>query len=205
VKLWKSRCESKLDEKGVALAVKKAAEEIMEKETHPPRLDFLTQGFKNKTFSLGPETKDKVIVGRSGLADLTIDNPMVSNFHCVIERIEEHLYEIKDTNSTNGTYVNGTKIGLEPKEFVNGDVIKLGNVEMIYFDEEVKKTSRETKAVINITEDTDCAVPDIKNMSPFYKSQDKPIVSIVIYAVIGALVIIAVIGIVILAHCLLTS
>ncbi len=60
--------------------------------------------------------------------DCVIDNRAVSRFHAKLEKEEEHFYLI-DLNSTNGTFLNGTRlIANQKKEIVIGDYITFADV-----------------------------------------------------------------------------
>jgi hypothetical protein len=68
---------------------------------------------------------DNVTIGREGDVPLTGDS--VSGRHAVI-RIDEMKFELADLNSTNGTFVNGSRIS---KQFLkSGDVVRCGKVEL---------------------------------------------------------------------------
>jgi pSer/pThr/pTyr-binding forkhead associated (FHA) protein len=47
------------------------------------------------------------VVGRKG-ADLALDDPEISRHHCVIE-VREHNVNLKDLDSTNGTFLEGER------------------------------------------------------------------------------------------------
>lgn len=61
-------------------------------------------------------------IGRSKDNDIQIDNPGVSSHHAKIVRAGER-YFIEDTNSTNGTNVNGEPVSRKQLEF--GDMISI--------------------------------------------------------------------------------
>ncbi|MDZ4817252.1 MAG: FHA domain-containing protein [Verrucomicrobiota bacterium] len=64
--------------------------------------------------------------GRSIEADVPIDDPSVSLIHCAI-RLWDDVLIIKDTSSTNGTFVNGKKID-KAAIIKTGDQIRIGNI-----------------------------------------------------------------------------
>ena len=82
--------------------------------------------------SSGKETEiasDFFILGRSAAkSNHVINNPLVSSAHAQIIKKEGNLF-IKDLNSSNHTYVNGTQIGNEAVMLHNGDVIRLAKEE----------------------------------------------------------------------------
>jgi len=55
----------------------------------------------------------------------------VSDKHALISIIQGDYY-IRDLGSTNGTYVNGDKIGNNNRRLVDGDIIKTGFVDFKY-------------------------------------------------------------------------
>jgi pSer/pThr/pTyr-binding forkhead associated (FHA) protein len=56
-----------------------------------------------------PVTKDRVVIGRK-TGDLILNDPEVSGSHAALE-IAGTAYLVRDLQSTNGTYVNGEKVG----------------------------------------------------------------------------------------------
>ena len=53
--------------------------------------------------------------------------------HAVFKK-EEETYTISDNNSTNGTFVNGERIGAEPCALKTGDLIKIGQLIFIFVE-----------------------------------------------------------------------
>ena len=65
------------------------------------------------------------IFGRSEICDITIQDPVLSRQHFVIEDVEEGL-AVCDLETTNGTYINGVRI--QSKSFLdNHSTISVGN------------------------------------------------------------------------------
>ena len=67
-----------------------------------------------------------VKIGRSSSNDVNIDDPNVSRAHCQIIHNDYGDYILIDTNSTNGTFVNGTKRHGEVRLNPN-DIVRSGN------------------------------------------------------------------------------
>lgn len=67
-----------------------------------------------------------VKIGRSSTNDVNVDDPNVSREHCQIIQDDYGNYTIIDTNSLNGTFVNGTKRHGEVKLNPN-DIVRIGN------------------------------------------------------------------------------
>jgi pSer/pThr/pTyr-binding forkhead associated (FHA) protein len=69
-------------------------------------------------------TAKPLVLGRSAKADLTISDDMISGQHLKITLKKNKELTVTDLGSTNGTYLNGSKIDFT-KVYV-GDVISLG-------------------------------------------------------------------------------
>lgn len=67
-------------------------------------------------------------IGRAGRADFVVDAGMVSRFHCRLTAGIAEL-EVVDLDSTNGTFVNGTRI--ERASLKDGDRLGIGRVELM--------------------------------------------------------------------------
>jgi pSer/pThr/pTyr-binding forkhead associated (FHA) protein len=66
-------------------------------------------------------------VGRAPAADLILDAALVSRLHCRLEAGADSL-EVVDLQSTNGTYVNDTRV--ERGTLAIGDRLRVGRVEL---------------------------------------------------------------------------
>ena len=77
-----------------------------------------------------PIEGERLLIGRSGDAQIHIDDATVSGKHAVVEGVKSKTvdsafdYFIQDLGSTNGTHVGGKKVRRE--KLLNGDVIKIG-------------------------------------------------------------------------------
>ncbi len=79
-----------------------------------------------------PLDKPQVTIGRKMDNDVVIDNLAVSGHHSrVVE--ENGTYFIEDTGSTNGTFLNETKIAKQRLQ--SGDQIRVGKHILVYEDE----------------------------------------------------------------------
>ncbi len=88
------------------------------------KIVVLSEGFTGLTCEL---KADKTTVGRLEDNSFQIPEPSVSSHHCELTRRGADLL-VKDLNSTNGTFINGEKVGeavLKP-----GQILRLGQVEM---------------------------------------------------------------------------
>ena len=66
-------------------------------------------------------------IGRSGEADLRIEDRYASGLHARIFSREGHAY-VEDMNSTNGTLLNDAELHGEA-ELIDGDVVRIGDTE----------------------------------------------------------------------------
>jgi pSer/pThr/pTyr-binding forkhead associated (FHA) protein len=67
-------------------------------------------------------------VGRAPRADFIVDAALVSRLHCRITAGDEAL-EVVDLRSTNGTFVNDTRV--QRAQVKSGDRLRIGRVELI--------------------------------------------------------------------------
>jgi len=75
----------------------------------------------NKSFTL---SKQEIILGRDANSDIVINVAEVSRRHTRL-RLESNKYIIEDLGSTNGTFVNGSRL-TGPVTLRPGDVVQLG-------------------------------------------------------------------------------
>jgi hypothetical protein len=70
-----------------------------------------------------------VVLGRSSGCDIVVDDPNVSRRHAEVRRLGEG-YSLVDLGSTNGTEVNGQRVG--ETSLMNGDVIGVGTTRLTF-------------------------------------------------------------------------
>ena len=90
-------------------------------------LRTLNEGEPEKTFRIlsgGIRT-----IGRATGADFIVDAPLVSRVHCRLTALPNGELEVRDLNSTNGTFVNGDRI--ENAMLSPGDRLQVGRVELV--------------------------------------------------------------------------
>lgn len=73
-----------------------------------------------------PVTGEKVSFGRGGEADYRFADDGLSRLHATVYRDGDRVW-IVDENSTNGSFVNGEKVGGSGTPLRDGDVVKIGN------------------------------------------------------------------------------
>lgn len=83
--------------------------------------------FNNKKIDLVA----KISIGREADNDVVVDNKLASRHHALIQKIKD-VYFIKDVGSTNGTFLNGTKIPTDKYvKLIPGDKITIGNMNLV--------------------------------------------------------------------------
>lgn len=78
-------------------------------------------------------------VGRTGSNDLILDDVSVSKIHASLVSDTEGNLSVADTGSTNGTFINDTRIAYgKAVKLVEGDCVKFGSIE-VYFERVAKE------------------------------------------------------------------
>jgi pSer/pThr/pTyr-binding forkhead associated (FHA) protein len=68
-------------------------------------------------------------VGRATGADFIVDAALVSRVHCRLTALPDGQLEVRDLESTNGTFVNGERI--EQAHLTDGDRLQVGRLELV--------------------------------------------------------------------------
>ena len=95
-------------------------------------LKTITEGVPERTFRIVPGVVRTI--GRSTGADFIVDAALVSRVHCRLSVLPGGILEVRDLDSTNGTFVNGTRI--DTARLSPGDRVKVGRVELLALREE---------------------------------------------------------------------
>lgn len=101
-----------------------------------PNLALLVDGVVVQRF---PLERPLLRVGRSPANDIQVDDLSVSSAHALVEgRPSRYLegsfeYQVVDLGSTNGTFVNGTRV--ERQALIHGDEVRLGYTVFKYQEE----------------------------------------------------------------------
>jgi len=110
---------------------------------------------KGLTLKRIPLNQAELRIGRKTDSDLFVDDMLASQNHALVERRETvdspggAEYYIRDLDSTNHTYVNGSPV--DQKKLVHNDVIVIGKHTFKFIDEAVDpgdKTSKLKKSWI---------------------------------------------------------
>ncbi len=102
----------------------------------PPRTMPLPPARGAATVYLAACDKDAVVIGREGRVHIAIDERSISKIHARL-RLKDDTFEVIDLGSSNGTKVNGRAVvpGSDGK-LTSGDVLTLGDVELLFLDSE---------------------------------------------------------------------
>ena len=86
-----------------------------------------SEDYPDQTFRILPGAVRTI--GRSTGADFILDAALVSRVHCQLLALPDGGLELRDLESTNGTYVNGTRI--QRTKLASGDRLQVGRVELV--------------------------------------------------------------------------
>ncbi len=68
----------------------------------------------------------QIRLGRSADADVALDDPDVSRMHCAVTVGPDARVSVADLGSTNGTTLDGTRVGDRPVRFAPGALLRIG-------------------------------------------------------------------------------
>jgi hypothetical protein len=68
----------------------------------------------------------RIDIGRSADADVPLDDPDVSRLHCAVTVAADGRVSVADLGSTNGTTLDGTRVGTRPVRFGAGALLRIG-------------------------------------------------------------------------------
>jgi pSer/pThr/pTyr-binding forkhead associated (FHA) protein len=95
-------------------------------------LRTVTDGHPEQIFRILPGGVKTL--GRATGADFIVDAALVSRVHCRLTASPDGHLELRDLASTNGTYVNGTRI--DAHALTPGDRVQVGRVELVALRED---------------------------------------------------------------------
>jgi pSer/pThr/pTyr-binding forkhead associated (FHA) protein len=90
-------------------------------------LKTVTEGVPERVFRILPGGVRTL--GRATGADFIVDADLVSRLHCRLTALPDGSLELRDLDSTNGTYVNGARV--ETARLAPGDRMRVGRVELV--------------------------------------------------------------------------
>jgi pSer/pThr/pTyr-binding forkhead associated (FHA) protein len=111
--------------------------------------------------------KKPVVVGRGDHADLIIDDPSVSSTHAELVR-RGGVIQVKDLGSTNGTFVNSSRISVET-ELHDGDLVNFGEAAFELIDGTLTEPEPEIERTQIISPST--LAPSSESDSPSSESE----------------------------------
>lgn len=68
----------------------------------------------------------QIHIGRSADADVPLDDPDVSRLHCAVTVAADGRVSVADLDSTNGTTLDGSRVGTRPVRFTPGALLRIG-------------------------------------------------------------------------------
>ncbi|MDM0120700.1 FHA domain-containing protein [Variovorax arabinosiphilus] len=89
-----------------------------------PRLIILSKAGTPRQINLA---EGRTTIGRTDRNTLVLDSPLVSRAHAAIDVVGTSV-TVTDLRSSNGTLVNGRKIGVHPLK--NREVLEIGDVQL---------------------------------------------------------------------------
>jgi general secretion pathway protein A len=99
----------------------------------PRALSKVVLSLEGKTVAELHLVPGRKIIGRTPDNDLQVDSKFVSRHHCQLITGSDGITVIEDLNSTNGILLRGNRVRRQTLR--DGDVIVLGQHEMLYVDE----------------------------------------------------------------------
>jgi len=126
-----------------------------------------------------PVPRGKLLIGRETDCHLRLDSKLVSAHHCVL-LLDEHTLRIRDLGSTNGTLLNGNRIGKHESILLHDDTISIDEltfqIDLSQPADRVATTPQEVQSTVSPNSldatgifdgDTDPVVPtDVVQPSP---------------------------------------
>lgn len=152
------------------------------------------------------ELEDEISIGRTELADIVLEDAGLSSVNTTIFRDDNEILVV-DEGSTNGTFINGEKVGKTPKVLFDGDVITCGTDTKIRVlfgekdvldDEYIEEKSNEKKSVkeTSVADNSNTVkkiTPDVNVNKP---TEDKPWMLFVAAGSTFLIIFLAIIGLV---------
>ena len=105
-------------------------------------LRTITEETPEKTFRLLPGGVRTL--GRAVGADFIVDAALVSRVHCRFTVLPDGGLELRDLESTNGTFVNGQRV--ESARLASGDRMQIGRVELVAVKETPESEKLEVRS-----------------------------------------------------------
>ena len=104
---------------------------VLQKENLIGEVLIYIRGVENEDSIICMDKYPYVIGSFEKMSDVVIKAQVVSRMHCCIyhEAFKDDEYLVEDLNATNGTYINGERLGNhERKKLSDGDVLKIAAI-----------------------------------------------------------------------------
>jgi len=145
--LGKTRYLLRIEHQNDIAAAVPSEEKTMLLNSHPvrpeenlgPRIVCTTPAGRT---SIHPLTQPKIIIGRSAEADVSLNDPLVSRRHCVIEKRAAN-YIARNLSTSNPLFVNDHAVS--SKRLYSGDQLKIGSFSIAFISdrpEDIKNHNR---------------------------------------------------------------
>ncbi len=111
-------------------------------------------------------------IGRDAANHLQIADPQVSRFHALIA-LQDGTFKLEDRQSSNGTYVNGMKVG--EHELHSGDQIQLGDTVLEFTDAssfDSRRSARERIHIVPLADDDESRIVQTARPTEFGRGDD---------------------------------
>lgn len=105
----------RIDGRGIRMAIKQ-----------PMRLRGISGDVKGKLW----ESESLLRAGRLGTLEIVLDDSSVSRRHAEVRNVDNGWW-VRDLDSTNGTYVNGVRLGNGERQLHSRDIVQFGKVAMM--------------------------------------------------------------------------
>jgi len=113
--------------------VKSMSESVKQIREQHQNKDFYTFVVKKTKHNV---LEGRILIGRTSNNDIVLEHNAISRLHCAIVQTENGC-AVVDYESSNGTYVNGTKlVANQDQEIENGDLLKVGAYTLKFFTTE---------------------------------------------------------------------
>jgi len=122
-----------LDISSMNVSGKKRSAKTPQKEVVNAPYIKLISGRENLGFKVHSNyiINGNILLGRTNRSHIAIPDPYLSAIHAKFIN-KNGACAIMDMKSTNGTFVNGNRIGSEPVYLKDGDKIKIGQMEFLF-------------------------------------------------------------------------
>ena len=77
--------------------------------------------------------KENTLIGRSKRCQVYIDDPFLSKNHARVF-LKDGSFYVEDLGSTNGSFLNGRRLGNQPVRIKDSDKLSFGNISFIFVD-----------------------------------------------------------------------